>query len=149
MMVMILLVCNIHFDSFKIFTAIIITGGFGTSYDNEVYRPSDGSSCQLPKFPWNPVDLSRVSHTQDGLMACGGQSDGLSCSTLTSDGEWTQTHHLMRDRAWHSSWATDEGVMLMGGAGTTTNVSPLTSQSEIAKPDGSVEMTFPWHHEIL
>ena len=34
---------------------------------------------------------------------------------LTSTGDWELTHTLAKERAYHSSWASPQGVMLIGG----------------------------------
>merc|ERR1711936_714037 len=84
-------------------TALIITGGYnGDDWLSsvEVYHPGTNTSCTLPSLP----EKIR-SHSQDGLVLCGGYPDsGSSCYTLDPNtGQWTKTHSLSERREGHSS----------------------------------------------
>ena len=54
----------------------------------------------------------------NGLVVCGGIKGNdarTSCLTFSS-GRWTNTHKLLEMRFSHSSWLSDEGLVIMGGA---------------------------------
>ena len=74
-------------------------------------------SCNLPDMP-----ETRIDHTVDGNIVCGGFSPESSeegnyfldnCITLIG-GEWKETHKLPGNRARQSSWQVCEGVVLLG-----------------------------------
>jgi len=102
---------------------IIISGGYGLSAEYasssvEVFDPTTGQSCELPSLP-----VDRHGHTMDGLTICGGMDiasltgttdTNTTCITFSS-GEWVTSHSLAEVRLYHSSWATAEGIMLVGG----------------------------------
>ena len=107
----------------------MVSGGGISAYNSvEVLFANGTSYCTLPD-----VSKYRYYHTQDGLTACGGDGNIRdNCVTLT-DGQWTQSHTLLHDRHYHTSWSLgDERVMLMGGyySGNTTEiVSPGSSST--------------------
>ena len=92
------------------------------------------TSCSLPQLP-----EGRSYHTQEGDLACGGMTGGLSMTTCIkwspASGTWTQSHTLRQRRYGHVSWATASGVYLIGGGGSLRT-------SEKVKVDGSVEDSF-------
>ena len=99
---------------------IIIAGGFGGLADVEVFVPSTGLSCSLPALP-----DERYGHTMDSLLICGGydySTTDTTCLSFTS-GQWITSHTLADERYHHSSWQTDQGLVLMGGI-----ASPGTSE---------------------
>ena len=113
---------------------ILISGGYNRQ-SVEVYIPASNTTCSLSKLP-----EARYYHTQDGGLACGG--DGGSSNTETTcvkwssdSGSWSQSHTLRQERNYHLSWATEDGVYLMGGEGSTKT-------TELVKEDGSVEDGF-------
>ena len=74
----------------------------------EVFYPTaDKQSCFLPSLP-----VDRYGHTMEGLMICGGED--YNCITFTS-GQWVTSHLLTTERQYHTSWSTQDGVVLMGG----------------------------------
>ena len=93
----------------------------------EVLTPSGAPlPCTVPTLP------HRDHHTQDGLVACGGDTTATltSCITLTGSG-WQESHQL-RERRWlHSSWRSPAGLLLMGGdySGTSTEILSATDSS--------------------
>ena len=124
-----------------IFLGVLITGGYtqdGWLKSAEIYLPAYNSGCSLPELP-----KKRSSHTQDGNLACGGagSSSGKECIKWTN-GSWTKSHTLRKERYGHVSWATPSGVYLMGGW-----VSPTTS--ELVKENGSVEESFELKYETM
>ena len=87
-----------------------------------LYR--NGSSCWLPDLP-----EARWSHSQSGLVICGGGKTLKSCSTLVA-GVWTPTHTLQQQRSSHLSWETKGGVLLLGGwAKATRQTTELLSSA--------------------
>merc|ERR1711892_755721 len=88
--------------------AILLSGGIYT-YDNvEVFSPSTGLSCSLPSLP-----DSRYGHTMDSTFICGGGNPPSTCLTFSS-GKWI-TSQRITSRYAHTSWETEQGVVLMGG----------------------------------
>ena len=86
----------------------------------EVLREDGSSWCLLPDLP-----DSRYWHTQSGLVICGGGSLDARTSCLTfSSGQWITSHSLQQTRYYHSSWKSQQGIMLIGGSvsGTTTEI---------------------------
>ena len=124
---------------------MIISGGMGKDSSSvEVIAPSGNVSCTLQN-----LTQGRNEHTQNKNFICGGslatltaasaslQSDAnirdIFCQNLTSSG-WVTTHE--RYPRWsHSSWAVDDGIILMGGNGYSGGVETST---EIMKFDGTV-----------
>ena len=98
-----------------VFLAVLITGSFNSPMDTaELYLPSTGVSCKLPKLPDN-----RYSHTVDskGLL-CGGWSSGDTCLQWSPDtGTWEDQLTLSVSRTGHVSWTPgpDIGTYLIGG----------------------------------
>ena len=91
---------------------IILSGGYGASTSVEVFVPSTGLSCSLPALP-----DERYSHTMDSLLICGGSvSSASTCLSFTS-GQWITSHTLVEERFHHTSWQTEQGLVLMGGQG--------------------------------
>ena len=125
-----------------VFLAVLITGHGSSSNPMdtaELYLPSSGVSCILPRLPDN-----RDSHTVDskGLL-CGGAYTRDTCLQWSPDtGTWEDllTLNVMRYR--HVSWTPgpDIGTYLMGGiySGLTTT---------LIKPDGNQEPGFLLKHD--
>jgi hypothetical protein len=88
-----------------------MSGGYGADTNVEVYVPSTGQSCSLPSLP-----AEREGHTMDSLYICGGgySSSRTNCLHFSS-GQWYTSHTLVEKRSGHSSWQTDQGLVLMGG----------------------------------
>ena len=87
-----------------LFLAIIVTGGMSyTSRKSVDILKEDGTHfCSLPDLP-----ESRYSHTQSGLVTCGGFESMQLKSCLTfSNGVWEETHSnsLIQGRYDHSAW---------------------------------------------
>ena len=121
------------------FSAILITGGYNNGYlkSAEMFLPSSNTTCSLPELP-----EARYYHTQNNDLACGGPSSNTqsTCVKWSSEsGSWTQSHTLRQSRFWHVSWATEDGVYLMGGTSSRT--------TELVKEDGSVEDGFSLNYD--
>ena len=84
----------------------------------EVFSPSAGISCFLPSLPDD-----RAYHTMETLLICGGSGE-LAKDTCISflSGQWVVSHTMQERRAGHSSWETEEGVLLMGGGTETGSI---------------------------
>ena len=119
--------------------AVLITGGRSDSVGNttELYLPSSGLSCSLPRLPDN-----RYYHSVDssGLLCGGGSSVAKeSCLKWRPDaGTWEKAVNLEVRREDHVSWTPCSGVgtYLMGGYFTDL-------VSTLIKPDGTQEPGFP------
>jgi len=97
-------VCGNRFSTTE---GIIISGGSGNLASVEVFDPSSGLSCSLPALP-----NDRWGHTMNSLLICGG--GGTNCLSFTS-GQWITSHNLLGKRYGHTSWQTEQGLVLMGG----------------------------------
>ena len=77
-----------------------------------------------------PFTVTRWRHTQDGLVACGGDATETSCVSLTGSG-WQESHQLQERRYGHSSWRSPAGLLLMGGyyRRTSTEILSATDSS--------------------
>ena len=115
--------------------ALIITGGWRSRSrlsSVEVYHPGTNTSCTLPSLP---EGIS--SHSQDGLVLCGGYPDfGRSCYTLNTDtAQWTKTHSLSERRSGHTSWRREDGsILLIGGYWSSTTTELVSDGSGVSTP---------------
>ena len=97
---------------------ILLTGS-GAELDSnkaksvEVLNLNGTYRCSLPD-----LEHKTWGHTQNGLTLCGGTEEELrtECRTFIN-GSWTWTDNLTRPRAYHSSWQSSKGLLLMGGTG--------------------------------
>ena len=133
---------------------MIISGGSGTNLV-EVIAPFGNVSCSLPNLP---TDEGRFSHTHDSSLVCGGTyQDDLyvdalyvyqTCINLTSSG-WVKTSHMLKyPRNRHSSWAVEDGVILIGGHDKRRQLSGAVvhwarNTTELVKFDGTTMEAFP------
>ena len=106
----------------------------------EVFLPATSTSCQLAAR----LVQGRDGHTQDGLLACGGDHPDTSCEEFSpATGTWAITvNPLLRVRRAHVSWSVEEGTILMGGGYQKT-------ASEIVKHDGTTEWSLDLKYDIL
>ena len=102
--------------------AILVTGGYNTVSENVLASVEVLSAvgtplpCTLP-----PLPTSREDHTQDGLLSCGGYYTTTTCVKFSALAEgWVVTHKLLQPRAYHSSWMSPAGLVLMGGVNSPT-----------------------------
>ena len=122
--------------------AVLISGGYNSPLDTaELYVPSTGLSCTLPRLPDN-----RYSHSLEssGLL-CGGDVSGTSDICLQwspESGSWTEELHLNIKRSYHVSWTPDNsiGTYLMGGY-------PSYRTTTLIKNDGTQEAAFPLKYD--
>ncbi len=112
--------------------AVLITGGSGpySRYTAELFLPSTGTSCTLPKF----TD-GRYSETSDNNILC--RSNCLQWSPDT--GTWEELLTLDVGRRNHVSWTPGNGIgtYLIGGTGYYSK-----QTSALIKPAGSQEPSF-------
>ena len=120
---------------------VLISGGMNRGeylQSVEIYNPTNNTKCSLSQLP-----EPRLFHTQEVELVCGGYrysntGTELTCVKWSSEsGSWTQSHTLRQSRFWHVSWATEDGVYLMGG-----NDSSSWKTTELVKVNGSVEEGF-------
>ena len=119
-------------------SVILVSGGH--PYDTvgrsvELLYTNGSRICSLPDLPY-----TRYHHSQTRLTACGGWGDAASktsCHTLSSSGSWEETHSLDQERRQHSAWASPQGVMLLGGVGSSAHTT-----SEILLESGDTSPGF-------
>ena len=121
-------------------SGVLISGGYdygrrAALRSAEIYTPATNTTCSLPPLPG-----VRYGHTQNGGLACGGTGSSHSSKTCdlwsSESGSWTRSHTLRQSRYHHVSWATEDGVYLMGGTSGSCRT------TELVKEDGSVEDGF-------
>jgi len=117
--------------------AILIVGGstdatYPYTSSVEAFVPSANRNCQLPSMP-----TIRYFHTLDGLVACGGSGGSSNCLTFSS-GHWITSHHLLQLRYNHVSWASKEGIILMGGD-SSSQTTELLQQDGTTVPGFSLK----------
>ena len=94
------------------FLALLVTGGDAKGISVEAIGEDGSSLCCLPDLP----GTNRYrGHTQTGGEICGGYPNKKSCLSLTSAGVWETTKNLSQPRAYHTSWMSPLGLILMGG----------------------------------
>ena len=101
----------------------------------ELYVPSTGASCRLPRLP-----IGLHQHTQDSGLLCGGSGGSQTRETCMqwSSGSWNRMEEKLEVfRSEHVSWTPDPsiGTYLMGGRDSTQTTT-------LIKPDGSQEPGF-------
>ena len=82
--------------SFVVHSALIITGTghSAAGFTAEVFVPSTGEQCELPRIP-----MQVWKHTMDKLTMCGGERTYKHCYTL-QDGAWVKT--LTLQGSWYA-----------------------------------------------
>ena len=119
-------------------SVIIVSGGDGDAGARtsvELLHTNGSRLCSLPDLPYN-----RSSHSQTGLTACGGSGSSTAnttCHTLTNIGSWEQSNNLAQGRRAHSAWASPQGLMLLGGVGSSAHTT-----SEILLESGDTSPGF-------
>ena len=89
----------------------------------ELLHTNGTTLCSLPDIPNDPS--FRRWHTQTGLVLCGGSSSAQSSCTTFKEGTWVLSHSLATNWHAHSSWASPQGVLLIGSlnnGGRTTEL---------------------------
>ena len=132
---------------------IVVSGAVesGSSRQVEVFRTDfqgwgEGAdccmsqACELPDLPDQRFYHSINQFQYGNLIICGGYQTTDNCISLIN-GSWIKTHSLLFDRLDHSSWTTDEGVILIGGENSPTT-------TEIVTESGRVEQGFQLKHPV-
>ena len=134
------------------FKVVLVTGGArytdGTRYKHPALTSVellnlDGSfNCMLPSLP-----EGRSSHTQTGLVACGGypnpRENLKTCDTFSIGmEEWKKSHVLREERHSHTSWASPQGVMLLGGWDSIRTTGKEDETTEVLTNDGETTPSF-------
>ena len=124
-------------------------GGQGLEFNNQDGQGQDNSQhgqgqdnsqhgLVQDNNPLNKEDgQEQDSHSQDGLVLCGGYSNsGRSCYSLkTTTAQWTKTHSLSEKRDEHSSWRREDGtILLMGGVYSRTTTELVSESSGVSTP---------------
>ena len=111
----------------------------------EVFLPATSTSCQLAAY----LVHGRDGHTQDGLLACGGDHLDTSCEQFSpATGTWALTvNPLLEVRRAHVSWSVEEGTILIGGYYGSRGYNSYSRTSEIVKHDGTTERSFDLKYE--
>ena len=129
----------------------MVTGGRGNYRKGKAQATVDLLSIDGTKLCSLPNLLSgRNHHSQNGLLVCGGGGRwtpgsvlpevAASCDTF-SDGKWKRTHTLGHMRQNTPSWASPQGVLLMGGDdGEGSKKSKKTT--ELLTDDGATKPSF-------
>ena len=103
---------------------ILITGGNGSNTAELLDNSGKRTTCSLPDIP----SKERYRHTQTGRVLCGGtggSNDGgpaternyeTTCLKLFDSG-WSKNplKYLEHPRIGHTSWRSEQGLILMGG----------------------------------
>ena len=107
----------------------------------ELYLPSSGLSCSLPRLPDDDV---RVGHTQEssGLICGGFNSPGTCIQWIPDTGTWEELLTLDVSRYDHVSWTpgTGVGTYLMGGGYSERTTT-------LVRPEGTQEPGFPLKYD--
>jgi len=101
-------------------TGLIISGGWGTDTDVEVF--SAKASCTIPPFPSPGRKYHTLSVINDTLVACGGGSTKTSCiSWKKGQDGWEDFHTLSQERSDHAAVVVDgkEDIIILGGGSST------------------------------
>ena len=123
--------------------AVLIAGTDSYKQDTaELYVPSTGLSCALPKLP-SGIWLHTLESS--GLL-CGGRfySDikDICLQWSPDSGSWSEELTLDTERSAHVSWTPDNGIgtYLMGGSYTMRTTT-------LVRPDGTQEAAFPLKYD--
>ena len=115
----------------------MITGGYTPNDDDgirvELLFLNGSQVCEL-----EPLPVKRVTHTQSGLITCGGRYTKDSC-LIFSSGTWKSHGTTLKNRRIHSSFQHNNEILLIGG-----EYSPNTT--ETVTKDGTHRPSFNLAH---
>ena len=102
--------------------AVLIVGGWDTSTSAEVYFPRKGQGCRTPQYA-HPASVHTTTMDTVGgkTILCGGGGIQKECyeftpnSPTSSSSVWTKYADLHIKRYEHTSWASSQGPVLVGG----------------------------------
>ena len=118
----------------------MVTGG---DYDGTGLTSVEVLSAASTRLPCTipPLPAARWGHTQDGLLSCGGywvtRRTCVKFSALA--GGWVESHNLLEDRYWHSSWQSPAGLVLIGGDYSSTTTELLSSSDSSSSSNFTLE----------
>ena len=100
--------------------AVLIVGGWDNLGNTEVFFPSTGTGCSVVKYSFPDVIHSTTMDTVgDKTILCGGGGAQTKCyefkPVASSPIVWTKYSDLNITRYEHTSWASNEGPVLIGG----------------------------------
>jgi len=107
-------------------TGVIITGGYQTSTDVEVFP--ENATCTIPPFPQPGKWRHSLSVINDTLVACGGfdtKTEKSCISWKKGQDSWDDFHTLGQERYWHAAVVVDgkDQIIVLGGG-------PISSSSK-------------------
>lgn len=122
----------------------------------EIWSPTRGQ-CSIPNS-----NVSRIFHSLDGLIACGGyeflngsavyDKASSTCETFVN-GKWIISHTLLSPRFGHVSWNSDDGIYLIGGStleASSRQSQTLTNSTEkITIESNESELGFDLRYSII
>ena len=94
--------------------------------------------------------MTRFTHSQTGLVSCGGYTTPTSSNCVTfSGGSWAPSHTLqvqtnLQGRGGHLAWSSPDGVVLLGGWFDAQNTTELLSDTT-----GDSTPHFPLKHPVM
>jgi len=112
-------------------TGLIISGGWGTDTDVEVF--SAKASCTIPPFPSPGRKYHTLSVINDTLVACGGGSTKTSCiSWKKGQDGWEDFHTLSQERDDHAAVVVDgeEDIIVLGGSGSSETTGEIVKSGK-------------------
>ena len=98
--------------------SVLIVGGWDNPGTAEVFFPSTGNSCSVPQYSLPAKVHSTTMDTfGDKTLLCGGGDFSNNCYEFTPQLQtvWTEFSSLNITRYEHTSWASSQGPVLMGG----------------------------------
>ena len=107
--------------------AVLIVAGAYPNYkpvtDSEVFFPKTGKGCIVQKFEFLSGGTSPTLNTiGEKTILCGGRSNEEECYQFTPNSAtvWTKYADLKKERRGHIAWESSQGLVLMGGWGSST-----------------------------
>jgi len=98
--------------------AVLIVGGWDNPGNAEVFFPETGKGCRVPHYSFpDTLHSTTMDSFGDGTLVCGG-SPKSKCFKFSPSGSplvWTKYSNLNIIRYEHTSWASKQGVVLIGG----------------------------------
>ena len=97
----------------------------------ELFNPNTGTSCVIT----SKLDQPRYRHTGDGNLLCGGLNDDFNSISSCYNVATGATISLLNGRNRHTSWSTDAGIYLFGGASYSSKTELVTGDTTQAAFD--------------
>ena len=114
------------------------------TYNNlaELLYTNGTTLCSLPDIPNNPS--YRRWHTQTGLVLCGGSSSAQRSCTTFKEGTWVLSHSLAAQWHAHNSWASPQGVLLIGDWNNGRRTTELLNDNGETTPSFTLDYDTVW-----